>query len=308
MNSKVNKDCNKATILVSPTPRDNKVMLKERTRDALGTTSEHISTSTTRRPSGKQVNHQQQLQKQQLLVRRAASFASQHQIPGQRKRLVSFDADCISIVVGEVPSRSDLTEEDFKNIWYSKDDFKVMKKEYIPIVKKIAKKLPLDDDEEPRGLEHKTPRGCKLRQQNRFQAMDAVLFEQERQWERDRKDDNYIAQIYRQSSAHCQMNAYLIGQKDADAVAEDTAERQQLIEGNEETLAKTAREGEEQIVSLPATAKKPVSIFPTVDDKESKNNVSLHNQNQLLRSASSPQPPRYIAREVLSPQLLVAAL
>jgi cytochrome c556 len=139
----------------------------------------------------------------------------------KRLRLVRFNVENINQVVCEVPSRSDLAEEDFQNIlWYTKEEFKAMKREFLPIIKKLVKKLPLDDDEEEaRGLEHKTPKGSKLRQQNRYQAMDAVLSEQERQWERGRNDDDYIAQIYRQSSAHCQMNAYLIGQRDAEAAA-----------------------------------------------------------------------------------------
>jgi hypothetical protein len=171
---------------------------------------------------------------QPLKMRRVASFTvppplasssqqQQNNTGQQRKRyrLVRFNSENICQVVGEVPSRSDLGEEDFQNIlWYTKDEFKAMKKDFIPIIKKLVKKLPLDDDEEEaRGLEHKTPKGSKLRQQNRYQAMDAVLSEQERQWERGRSDDDYIAQIYRQSSAHCQMNAYLIGQRDAEAAA-----------------------------------------------------------------------------------------
>jgi hypothetical protein len=131
-----------------------------------------------------------------------------------RVRLVSFQKEVQ--VMGHVPTRGEMTPEDFTNIWYNKDDFKEMKKQYIPIVKKLAKKIPLEEGEEGRGLEHKTPRGGKSRQKNRYQAMDAVLDEQERQWELKRKDADYIAQIYRQSSAHCQMNAYLSAKKDAE--------------------------------------------------------------------------------------------
>lgn len=98
-----------------------------------------------------------------------------------------------------------------------------MKKNTIlPIVRKLAKHLPLDKDDEPRGLEHKTPRGSKEREENRYNAMDAVLDEQERQWESNsRVDTEYLAQIYRQNSAHCQMKAYLIAKKDAEWVQEN---------------------------------------------------------------------------------------
>ncbi|KAG7359760.1 hypothetical protein IV203_034858 [Nitzschia inconspicua] len=188
-----------------------KSLKREKTRDCLSAASEHISTSSSRgiKP---------------LAVRRVASLVNpltnaKVMIQGglcSRTRVVSFDKE--ARIVGHVPTRGELTPEEFTTIWYSKDEFKEMKKEYVPIVKKLAKKLPLDDGEEGRGLEHKTPRGCKSRQNNRFQAMDAVLDEQERQFEMERKDADYIAQIYRQSSAHCQMNAYLSAKKDAEFV------------------------------------------------------------------------------------------
>jgi hypothetical protein len=124
-------------------------------------------------------------------------------------------------VVGHVPTRREMSQEDISSIWYSKDDFKEMKRQYTLIVKKLAKQLPLEEGEESRGLEFKTPRGCKSRQMNRYQAMDAVLDEQERQWELERRDVDYIAQIYRQSTAHCQMNAYLLAKKDAEFVEQE---------------------------------------------------------------------------------------
>jgi hypothetical protein len=307
---------------------ENKISIMKR-NDSLSATSEHIISTSTSTAMCKR----KQQTPQPFKVRRVASFTpSQHNNNGQqRKRLVRFNIENISHVVCEVPSRSDIAEEDFQNIWYIKEEFKVMKKESIPIIKKLVQKLPLDDNEEARGLEHKTPNGSKLRQQNRYQAMDAVLLEQERQWERDRKDDNYIAQIYRQSSAHCQMSAYLIGQKDAEEVAamEVQMEETATEDNNETTSSSKAEESEfeekdssdENRGSVsPTTVVDDEAINRAVDDKETNNisstnkynNLNQDQQEKLLmtppRKTSAATASHYMTHEVLSTQVLVTAL
>ncbi len=114
--------------------------------------------------------------------------------------------------------RSDMNEGDFHDIWYCKEDFKNMKKEYIPIIKKMAKGLPLDENEEDRGLEHKTPLGNKKKHKNRLVSIDSVLREQDRQWERNRLDPAFIAELYVQASAHCQLQASLVAKSDEEYV------------------------------------------------------------------------------------------
>jgi len=107
-----------------------------------------------------------------------------------------------------------MDEEDFQLVWYVKEDFKAMKQEYQQIVKKMAKGLPLEEHEEPRGLEHKTPLGNKKRYKNRLVSIDSVLREQDRQWERNKPDSDFIAELYIQASAHCRLQASLVAQED----------------------------------------------------------------------------------------------
>lgn len=130
-------------------------------------------------------------------------------------RTVAFSSD---VKTYDVTRRSDLDDEDFHLIWYCKDDFKVMKREYMSIVKKMAKGLPLTEDEEPRGLEHKTPIGNKKRHKNRLVSIDAVLREQDRQWERNRLDSEFVAELYIQASAHCRLQASIVARNDEEYV------------------------------------------------------------------------------------------
>mmetsp|Transcript_14204 Transcript_14204/g.22913 ORF Transcript_14204/g.22913 Transcript_14204/m.22913 type:complete len:286 (+) Transcript_14204:95-952(+) len=263
--------------------------------DSLSAVSEHVSTSS----SGSKTK--------QLVVRRVASYGPNHKRTvikvgqEQRSRRVTFAKG--SQIVGHVPLRSELSEDEFESVWYTKDDFKAMKKDFIPVVKKMAKKLPLDEGEEPRGLEHKTPRGSKSRQQNRYQAMDAVLEEQERQWDMDRRDATYIAQIYRQSSAHCQMNAYLVAQKDAEFV-----EREQQKE--QEGGVEEGSEGSLETVEIPLSPKGGTSCSTNTtketDTPSSRRTSQPQQQEQQQQAAQSTCI--IPSREVLSPQLLVSAL
>mmetsp|Transcript_19542 Transcript_19542/g.47177 ORF Transcript_19542/g.47177 Transcript_19542/m.47177 type:complete len:389 (+) Transcript_19542:396-1562(+) len=175
--------------------------------DSNATTADSSSSSSLSSPTNENENETQSCQQR----KRTAQFATSQELLEQ--------------VVGEVPNRKELTPEDYEAMWYSKDEFRRMKKEdIIPTVKKMAKRIPLDFEnlgEEPRGLEHKTPRGSRDRENNRDDAMDAVLDEQERQWNVNAVPNvDNIAKKYRQHSAHCQMNAYLLAQKDAEWVQE----------------------------------------------------------------------------------------
>lgn len=273
------------TCLPSPSLKKGKI----RGGDCLGAASEHFSSFS---PKPKP-----------LVVRRVASFT-----PGKagkataivggvsaRVRLVSFPKE-LSQVVGEVNTRSEMSSEDIANTWYSKDEFKTMKTQYIPIVKKIAKKLELAEGEDPRGLEHKTPRGNKARQINRFQAMDAVLDEQERQWENERKDPEYIAQIYRQSSAHCQMNAYLLAKKDAEFVAKEVRQTEARDLAEEDTPGKGQAPNHNK--SDEVSEKRVEGKFLSRQLESPTTPVRKQRSSKQLHSVAIP--------EVLSPQLLAS--
>ena len=133
-----------------------------------------------------------------------------------------------------------------------------MKKKYMPTLKKIAKGLPLEEgDEEPRGLEHKTPKGNKRRNRNRFASLDAVFQEQDRQWERNRLDPDYIAKIYIQSTAHCSVEAHRMAQEDAEYVKENIRgpeEAEVLLQNDMESVdlcVDRSSKGTNDSISLP---------------------------------------------------------
>ena len=65
-----------------------------------------------------------------------------------------------------------------------------------------------------RGLEYRTPSGAQHRQLNKINAWDAVLDEQDRQWQEGVCDADALAQVYIASSSHCLKSARQIAMND----------------------------------------------------------------------------------------------
>lgn len=78
-----------------------------------------------------------------------------------------------------------------------------------------------DESEEHclRGLEYRTPMGSQKRQANKWIAIEAVLDEQLRQKVEGIADDEYLSQVYKQATPHCQLEALERGLADAESVA-----------------------------------------------------------------------------------------
>jgi hypothetical protein len=139
------------------------------------------------------------------------------------RRAVSFaqsDDETESVTIHSIPALSDMTKEEIQNTWYNQYEFKIMKLAIVQILRKVMAGTYMHDvdglESEWRGLENKTPQGSNSRKQNRYVSLMSVLDEQDRQRAHDqRADPECIAQLYRQSSAHCQMEAIQIAANDA---------------------------------------------------------------------------------------------
>lgn len=135
-------------------------------------------------------------------------------------RFAQTDNERETVTICHIPSLSQMSEEEINNSWYNETEFKIMKLGIVQILRKVIAgtyQHNMDSLEtEARGLENKTPKGSDARKKNRYAALFAVLDEQERQREYGLTvDPEYIAKLYRQSSAHCQMKAIQIAANDA---------------------------------------------------------------------------------------------
>lgn len=132
----------------------------------------------------------------------------------RQQRTVAFsrnDNEAETVAIRTIPALSDFTLEEKRNSWYTDADFKMMKLGIVQILRQVVGGTYLHEigslDSEARGLETKTPEGSRERKGNRFAAMFAVLDEQDRQRQHCMADPEYIARLYIQSSAHCQVKA-----------------------------------------------------------------------------------------------------
>ena len=132
-----------------------------------------------------------------------------------QKRKVAFSPKIQ--LIGVVPAISDFTQEEIEANWYTENEFELIRKAYLFIVKLMEKTRPFQDDDEElcsRGLESRTRDGARRRKRDVETAIDAVLSEQERQWEGSFYNAKQLATVYRQATAQACMAAYVRAQKD----------------------------------------------------------------------------------------------
>lgn len=145
-------------------------------------------------------------------------------------RRVSFST---LVLVQTIDLRSEIPKQVFEATWYSRREFRALKRLNAITIVKMTKGIPLDaENEASRGLEHRTPKKSKRRSANRFNSIDAVLHEQERAWEiGETIDPSTLSKVYTQYSAHCLIEAFLMAQIDEKFVLEEESQ----AEGTEQS-------------------------------------------------------------------------
>lgn len=126
----------------------------------------------------------------------------------KRTKSVAFSPN---VLVYRTTHINDFTDEEIQNAWYNDKEMRDIVSECVDMIS--SKKT----DEEQfcmRGLECRTPQGQKRRTSNRFCTIDAVLEEQEAQWECDEYDVERIRTISRQYTKPSQAEALQFGLED----------------------------------------------------------------------------------------------
>jgi len=141
-----------------------------------------------------------------------SSFSVIDRKPGKisRRRSVDFVLDS-KVLEYDAP-----TEEEREEMWYNRDEYDIIKARNSLIVK-MMKCGSFQESEEHtfRGLEHKLKDGFKQRRTNKFNALNAVLEEQDRQYGRGFSDPDSIAEAYRLVSLCAKEKAFVLGSCDS---------------------------------------------------------------------------------------------
>ena len=220
------------------------------------------------------------------------------------RRVLSFSQ---TVAIYPFPSRLDMSEEDMNDVWYNEVEFRDMKRACVQVIRKmIAGALPHDDDndnddqegeiETTRGLETKTPKGSDVRRKNRYAALFAVLDEQDRQRDDYREpDSNYIAQLYHQSSAHCQMKAFLVAEEDAkivhDSKQQDETKKIGNADANKGVTGSSANDNPNTTTATTTTAT-TISSDDKLPKKVSPSYLSPTVRRPTLKYIASPHSAR----------------
>eukprot|EP00531_Pseudo-nitzschia_arenysensis_P011498 CAMPEP_0116128036 /NCGR_PEP_ID=MMETSP0329-20121206/7149_1 /TAXON_ID=697910 /ORGANISM="Pseudo-nitzschia arenysensis, Strain B593" /LENGTH=217 /DNA_ID=CAMNT_0003622155 /DNA_START=75 /DNA_END=728 /DNA_ORIENTATION=+ len=130
----------------------------------------------------------------------------------QQKKSVSF---LPSVLMYRTLHINDYTDEEIDNTWYNGEEMQTIVDNCVRIISSIDEENPANNTQCIRGLEFRAPSGSKRRATHRFCAFDAVLGEQDAQWEYGDNDSNKIRIRYRVYSKPSQAEAFRIGLEDA---------------------------------------------------------------------------------------------
>jgi hypothetical protein len=110
----------------------------------------------------------------------------------------------------------EFSDEEVAAIWYEANDYANMKLDYKSTVFLMECGKPLPGDEHTcRGLEYRTQDGAWARYENKRDAYNAVLDEQDLQWKKDIDDPEALSRVYLQHSTKCAVAAAELGKQDA---------------------------------------------------------------------------------------------
>ena len=98
----------------------------------------------------------------------------------------------------------DMSDEEVFAIWYTSKEYSEIKQAYqVTIFMMESGETITGDEHTSRGLEYRTQEGAWARYENKRDAYNAVLDEQDRQWKVDKDDYEKIRQIYLKHSTKC---------------------------------------------------------------------------------------------------------
>lgn len=115
-----------------------------------------------------------------------------------------------------VPHLDDIGDAEIAEIWYNAAEYSEIKASYqLTLFMMENGEFKENDEHTNRGLEYRTQHGAWARYENKRDAYNAVLDEQDRQWKADKDDHDALSRIYLQHSTKCAIAAAERGEADA---------------------------------------------------------------------------------------------
>ena len=131
------------------------------------------------------------------------------EITMQREKSVVFRPD---VYIYRTIHINDYTDEEIRSTWYNDREMDNIVSECVEIIS--SSKRPESPSNCLRGLECRTKEGQRRRASTRFCAIDAVLDEQDIQWEKEERNPDKIRSNYMTHTRKCQKKAFRMGLED----------------------------------------------------------------------------------------------
>ena len=146
--------------------------------------------------------------------------------------------------VFEITHLDDIPQELIPEIWYDAAEYAQIKKDYQLTIFLMESGEELQGEHHTsRGLEYRTQEGAWARYENKRDAYNAVLDEQDRQWKEDIDDWDKISLTYLEHSAKCLKAAYERGVQDEKDIVEY---RNEVTESKEKKKKKKSKDKKEK--------------------------------------------------------------
>ncbi|KAL7570359.1 hypothetical protein ACA910_017199 [Epithemia clementina (nom. ined.)] len=188
----------------------------------------------------------------------------------------------------EIPHLDDIPDSDVEAIWYSAKEYSDIKSSYqlTIFMMESGEKISKEDTEHTtRGLEYRTQEGAWARYENKRDAYNAVLDEQDRQWKVDKDDFDKLREIYLEHSTKCAQAAVVRALQDEQDIKEYMAN----------ALAKPRRK-KKKIIVVKKKKKKTSSSCESDSDMEGNATDSSNKSSRSTKSVSKKKAKEITAK------------
>jgi len=131
-------------------------------------------------------------------------------------RSVNWASQC---EVFEIIHINDMEDEEVFSCWYHEEDYSMIKKRIrLSVLLMEAGRAVEGPDHTDRGIECRTADGARQRYRNRRTTVNAVLDEQDRQWDNNVQDDDRLAKVSMGHSGKSRVSGMVRARQDQEVV------------------------------------------------------------------------------------------
>jgi hypothetical protein len=190
----------------------------------------------------------------------------------------------------------DMSDEQIAATWYAAKEYSEIKSAYqMTIFMMEAGENITGDEHTSRGLEYRTQEGAWARYENKRDAYNAVLDEQDRQWKVDKDDHEKIRQIYLKHSTKCANAAVVRALQDERDIKQylceekDKKKKKKIIIVKKKKVATTATTAAADGSSAPAPATATTKSSTTVTGKRNAKALKARLERRLAGDGNPNQ-------------------